>query len=80
MYLVLLGILAVGAGILFVSYSLKGRSAKNDVWEEPKPEEKGKVIYLFDDGEKADDNAGKEDKADNADKAEEPDDSGKTDD
>lgn len=57
MYLLLLGIIAVGAGLLLVYYSTKGKKdnkkkqTKN--WD---PEDKGKVIYLFDeendDGEK----------------------------
>ena len=49
MYLILLGLIAVGAGLLLVYYSIKDKNKKNAVKENWEPEEKGKVIYLFDD-------------------------------
>lgn len=49
MYLILLGIIAVGAGLLLVYYSVKDKKNKSkpkDVDE--KSGDTGKVIYLFD--------------------------------
>ena len=49
MYLFILGVIAVGTGILLVYYSVRDKKTKKinpDNWS---AEEKGKVIYLFDD-------------------------------
>lgn len=59
MYLLLLGIIAVGAGILLIYYSMRDKKGKKDeagIWEtKDEADEKGKVIYLFDEEE---DNSG----------------------
>lgn len=46
MPLLLLGIIAVGAGLLLVYYSLSDKQPKK-VGRSEEPEEKGKVIYMF---------------------------------
>lgn len=47
-YLLLLGVIAVGAGLLLVYYSLQDKKTKK-VSKDIEPEDKGKVIYMFDD-------------------------------
>lgn len=49
MYLLLLGVIAVGAGLLLVYYSMKDKKDKKAKEENWDPKDKGKVIYLFDD-------------------------------
>ncbi len=51
MYLLLLGVIAVGAGLLLVYYSMKGKKKSQVDGENWEPDEKGKVIYLFDEEE-----------------------------
>lgn len=50
MYLIILGVIGVGAGLLLVYYSIKDRKPKK-VDEHDDPKDKGKVIYLFDEDE-----------------------------
>lgn len=62
MYLIILGLIAVGAGLLLVYYSMKDKKSKTPNAEIKKDadetDEKGKVIYLFDEEEESDSKEG----------------------
>lgn len=48
-YLLILGAIAIGATLLLIYYSVSDKKKKKDGNESETKDDKGKVIYLFDD-------------------------------
>lgn len=76
LYLAILGIIAIGAALLFIYYSVKDKKpikpkkdVKPNIKNNDDVDDKGKVIYLFDDDKDSDndvkDEVGDDEKSDN---------------